>query len=158
MSQNRILYITSPYKKQIGEVISILLLLLFLYTGFIKITNLDRFYNELSVSPVIRDLPYSHLFTTLLFVVVPLTEICVACLLFFEKTKKLGFYASLLLMLAFTGYIYFLTTAYDHVPCGCAGTVFNNMSYSTHLVVNISFTIIAIVGCYSTLGSNTEIS
>jgi len=80
---------------------------------------------------------------------IPVVELLITLTLVFEKTMLKGFYASLLLMTAFSIYISLtMSGLFGRTPCSCGG-VLKNMSYATHLLFNMAFIILAIIGIKS---------
>lgn len=128
-------------RNTIVEIISSLFILLFVYTAISKLANIDRFQNVLHNAPKIGK--YAHVISWLL----PITEIVVALLLFFPKTKKIGLYSSLLLMVAFTGYLFYMIFFAYNLPCSCGG-VLEKMSWNQHLIFNCFFTLLAGIGIW----------
>jgi len=77
---------------------------------------------------------------------VPVIELLIVLTLVFEKTMLRGLYASLLLMTAFSIYISLtMSGLFGRTPCSCGG-ILKNMSYSTHLLFNLFFIILAVIG------------
>ncbi|MBW7891306.1 MAG: DoxX family membrane protein [Chitinophagaceae bacterium] len=126
-------------KTLIVDIISGLLILLFVYAGLSKLLDYADFKFQLSRSPFVTKV------AGLVAWAVPASEIVVALLLVFNRTRLLGFYASFFLMLLFTGYIYAMLHYSYYVPCSCGG-VLSQMSWGQHLIFNIAFTILAFLG------------
>lgn len=107
-----------------------------------KIIDLSSFQGAMSKSPVLR--PYLRQ----LSYIIPLSEIVVCLLLLSSKTKKTGYYFSLLLLSLFTGYIVYILRAYPHnLPCVCGGVI-SLMSWKQHLLFNLFFVLITVRGIY----------
>lgn len=119
------------------EVTSALFILLFVYTGISKLFEVSNFAGTLSKSPLLGN------YAGFISFALPLAELVVACLLFFPKTRKLGLWSSLSLMIAFTSYLVYMIYFTPHLPCTCGG-VLATMSWKEHLVFNIAFTTLAI--------------
>ena len=121
------------------EIISFLLVFLFVYAAFSKLFNYTDFKNQLSKSPLIHSLyePVS--------IILPLTEIVTAVLLCIESTRKTGLVLSFILMTLFTLYIIYMLLFEKHLPCSCGG-VLKQMTWKQHLVFNIFFTALAFTG------------
>ena len=126
-------------KKILSEIISFLLVLLFIYAAFSKLLNYNEFKNQLSRSPLIHSLslPVS--------IILPVTEIIAAGLLCIEKARKTGLALSFILMTLFTFYILYMLLFEKHLPCSCGG-VLRQMTWKQHLVFNIFFTAISFIG------------
>lgn len=129
--------------------VNYLLIFLFAYTAFSKLNlfsysppfswsgfrliDLADFEKAMFKSPVLR--PYIHELAYL----IPISELVVCLLLIFNKTKKWGYYVSLGLLTAFTGYIIYILIAYSHhLPCVCGGVI-SQMSWPVHLLFNLLF-------------------
>jgi len=77
---------------------------------------------------------------------VPVVELLITMTLVFEKTMLRGFYVSLLLLTAFSIYISLtMSGIFGRTPCSCGG-ILKNMSYHTHLLFNLFFIILAVIG------------
>ena len=121
------------------ELISSLLILLFVYTACSKLMTLDTFQLVMSKSPMIGE----H--STWLSYTVPITELIIASLLLIPYTRKLGLYLSTILMALFTFYIGYMLATVSDLPCSCGG-VLKYMSWKQHLVFNIFFTALSFTG------------
>jgi len=122
-------------------IISRLFFALFMYTAVMKVIDHDKFELEMGKSPIITD--YAHI----LVWAVPVGEIILAVLAYFRETMMIGLYASLSVMSLFTAYLYAILNFSDFVPCACMG-VFEKMGFEAHLVFNIAFMILAIIGIF----------
>lgn len=146
---------TSQYIK-----VSHLLIFLFAYTAVSKLNpftytspftwdnfkfiDVTAFRDTMFKSPVLR--PY----VTELSYAIPVAELLVCLLLLFNKTKTAGYYASLLLLTLFTGYIvYILVKHGSMLPCSCGGVV-SQLSWQQHLFFNAFFILITIRALYVT--------
>lgn len=126
-------------RNAIVEIISSLLIILFIYTGLNKWMDFANFKFTLGRSPFIQ--PMSGLIAATL----PAIELLIALALIFKRTRPIGLYASYFLMLLFTGYIWImLHYAYD-LPCSCGG-ILAELSWKGHLVFNSIFTMLALGG------------
>jgi hypothetical protein len=126
-------------KKWIVEIISLLFVLLFLYTAVYKIIDFSNFRAVIGQSPLITK------FAPYLAVGVPLAEIAISGLLIFSRWRIVGLCASFALMLVFTFYIVILLNLHTHLPCSCGGII-QEMSWQQHLVFNIVFLLLALTG------------
>jgi hypothetical protein len=117
------------------EAITAVLLLLWIYTGLNKLIHYEKFSFEIGRSPFLQHIP------PLAVVIIPLSELLIAALLIFKRSRLTGLYASLFLMTLFTGYVYImLHYAYD-LPCSCGGII-ELLSWEQHLVVNFMLTLL----------------
>jgi hypothetical protein len=125
------------FKKWIGETISLLFVLLFLYTAVYKIIDFSNFRAVIGQSPMItRFAPY-------LAPGVPSAEIAITALLVLPRWRLIGLCASFAIMLLFTFYIVILLNLNTHLPCSCGGII-QEMSWRQHLVFNIVFVLLAL--------------
>lgn len=123
-------------KKLIIEIVVLLLVILFLYTGVSKFVDFKGFTYDLN------NQPFPNSFTPILKWVLPLSEIVIAGALLFEKTRLIGLYASLVLMSLFTIYTALvLLHVFEYVPCSCGGVI-KYLSWPQHLIFNIFFVVI----------------
>jgi uncharacterized membrane protein YphA (DoxX/SURF4 family) len=123
------------------EIIVALFILLFVYTGTSKFLDFPNFSYVLSRSPLIGSM------APVVAWALPLTEFAIALLLFFPRTRKLGLWASFLIMLMFTGYLTYMIYFTPDRPCNCGG-VLKQMTWKQHLVFNIFFTLLALAGIW----------
>lgn len=126
-------------RKIIIEIVSSLLILLFMYAGVSKLLDYETFKVQLSKSPFITQ------FAGVLAWALPVGEIIVALTLTFGRTRLLGLYASLFLMTMFTTYIYAMLHYSYYIPCSCGG-VLSKMDWNTHLWFNLGFVVLSIIG------------
>lgn len=122
-------------KEKAIEIISSLLILLFIYTAISKLLDYPTFALQISKSPFITR--FAHIVAWGL----PVVELIVGLALVFKRTRLLGLYASLFLMTMFTAYIYAMLNHSYHIPCSCGG-ILSKMSWTTHLWFNIFFVLL----------------
>lgn len=122
------------------ECISALLILLFVYTATSKLLAHNSFVFTLSQSPLLQyySIPLSW--------TIPLTEIIISCFLFIPRLRKTGLLFSTLLMTAFTIYISYMIAFTPRLPCSCGGVI-KSLTWKEHLLLNISFVVMAFFGC-----------
>jgi uncharacterized membrane protein YphA (DoxX/SURF4 family) len=116
-------------KSTIVEIISLLFVILFLYTGISKLMEYDVAREQIALTPLLAPVAKYLVF------ILPITEIIVSILLFLPRTRRLGLYASLALMIAFTGYVVYILNYNAELPCTCGG-VLQQMTWPQHLVFN----------------------
>lgn len=109
-----------------------LLMLLFVYAAINKLFTLPQFTVTLGESPLI------HKGAGTLAYVIPITELVIVLLLFFEPTRKAGFAASFLLLLLFTVYLAYMIVYAPALPCSCGGVI-ARMSWMQHVWFNLFF-------------------
>lgn len=126
-------------KTTIVEIISSLLIILFIYTGLNKMMDYNNFKVQMGRSPFIQNM------AGFISLTLPAGELLLAATLIFKRTRLIGLYASFFLMALFTGYIWImLHYAYD-LPCSCGG-VLAALSWHDHLIFNSVFTLLAMFG------------
>ena len=108
-----------------------ILILLFVYAAVSKWLDLAAFRHQM------RNQTFPHWLADILVYALPLFELITVALLFSAKTQLKGLWLSLILLLAFTGYILLvLFQFWDRVPCSCGG-ILSQMSWTTHLIFNL---------------------
>lgn len=127
-------------RKFFVELISFLLMSLFLYAAFSRWFAFWEFKNE------IDNQPYSNRLTPWIIYSIPPIEVLITLTLMFERTRKTGLYASLILMSIFSLYtIAVLLKLFAYVPCSCGGII-KHLSWSQHLFLNLFMVAISIAG------------
>ena len=120
-------------KKLIIEIVVLLLVVLFLYTGVSKLVDFKGFTYDLN------NQPFPNSFTPFLRWIIPFTEIAIVVALLFEKTRLIGLYSSLVLMTLFTIYTALvLFHVFKYVPCSCGGVI-KHLTWPQHLLFNLFF-------------------
>jgi hypothetical protein len=114
-------------------------ILLFLYTALSKSFQIDSTIIVLKKTP-----EFSNYAQEMAWGIV-VVEYIIATLLFLPRTRKLGLYASLILMIGFTGYISYMKLFVPDLPCSCGGVI-SKLTWNQHLVINIFFTLLALFG------------
>ena len=125
--------------KFILEIICFLLILLFVYAGCSKLMDYNAFKAQLSASPYIKNA------ASILAWLLPVIEIASAALLTVRITRLYGLIASMLLLLAFTGYISAMLLSGVHLPCSCGGVI-KQLSWNQHLLFNLFFIMVSGIG------------
>lgn len=126
-------------KKLIIEIVILLLVILFLYTGVSKLVDFKGFTYDLN------NQPFPNTFTPILRWIIPFAEIAIVATLLFDKTRLIGLYSSLVLMILFTIYTALvLLHVFDYVPCSCGGVI-KYLSWPQHLMFNLFFVVISYV-------------
>ena len=126
-------------KSLIIEIISILLIILFVYAATSKLLDYQKFRVQLGQSPLLTS------FAGFVAWFVPLVEVLIAILLAQARFRRLGLYAAFSLMTMFTTYIFILTHYSEYVPCSCGG-ILEKMNWNQHFIFNIIFTTLAAAG------------
>lgn len=141
MSTLFFLKISQKRQAFVTDIISSLLLLLFLYTGLSKLINHRTFAFVLSQSPLL------HPFSGLLAIVLPLLEIVIAVMLFLPVTRLKAMYASFVLMLLLTVYLSGMVAFTHDLPCNCGGVI-QKLSWQQHIVFNLFFLFLSFSGIF----------
>lgn len=123
----------------IVEIVCFLFILLFVYAALMKLLDVEKFTVQLGQSPLLMA------FAPVVAWVVPLVELIIAIMLIFQRTRLLGLIASFTIMVMFTMYIAIILTFASHVPCSCGG-ILEKMGWTEHLIFNIAFVVLAIIG------------
>lgn len=123
------------------EIIAALFILLFVYTASSKLYDLNDFRYVLTFSPLLN--PAAGLISWSL----PLIEIIISLLLFFPRTRRVGLWSSLIIMILFTGYLTYMVYFTPHHPCSCGGVI-SKMTWKQHIVFNLFFTLLAALGLW----------
>ena len=126
-------------KETIIEIISSLLIILFIYTALSKLADYNKFTTQLSKSPFITSYANSIAWS------IPAVEIMISLLLVIKRTRLLGLYASFFLMSLFTAYLIIMLNFSYHIPCSCGGAL-QYLSWNEHIVFNAFFIVIAGAG------------
>ncbi|SFH05190.1 MauE/DoxX family redox-associated membrane protein [Pedobacter insulae] len=127
-------------KETILKFISGLIAALFFYAAFSKLIDYDKSVGEM------RNQIFSATIANLLTWLIPTIEVTLTFLLLFPNTRKIALWASLFLLSAFTLYIgVVMTGVFGRIPCSCGG-ILKNMSYGTHLIFNLFFVSLAVLG------------
>jgi hypothetical protein len=129
-------------RKIIIEIISSLLILLFLYASVSKWLAFKTFIGDMN------NQPFPNWMTPYLVIIIPVAEVLIAVGLIFEKTRVPALYASFVLMMAFTIYtVAVLSHAFKYVPCSCGGVI-KKLTWPQHLFFNLFFVGISLLGIW----------
>lgn len=127
-------------RKIVLEILSSLLILLFVYTSVSKWLTFKTFIAQMN------NQPFPNWMTPALVWTLPAVEVIISGLLMFERTQLIGFRAALVLMLLFTIYTFLvLIKVFGRVPCSCGGVI-EHLSWGQHLVFNLFFVGVALTG------------
>jgi len=121
------------------DIIIFLFVVLFIYAAVNKLMTFNEFQAQLGKSPLIMG------YAKLISYIVPAVELIISTMLLMPKTLLYGLYASFFLMVTFTGYIVVILTLSPYVPCSCGG-ILNSMGWTEHLIFDIGFVLLALVG------------
>jgi uncharacterized membrane protein YphA (DoxX/SURF4 family) len=126
-------------RSTIAETVTVLLIMLFLYTGISKLSDYLVFKEQIAQSPALE--PISAIVATTL----PWVELGVVILLAIPRWRLKGLYASLFLLLIFTAYILLILAFDKHLPCSCGGII-SQLSWNQHLFFNGTFIALTVSG------------
>jgi len=133
------MFLSLEKRNLIVNILAALIIFLFVYTAIDKLMNLDSFKVVLEKSPLL------HSFSEMLAVMIPVTEICISGLLFFQFSRVLGFLLSTILMGLFTIYIGYMILFIPKLPCSCGGII-QQMNWTQHLIFNTVFSFLSFLG------------
>ena len=119
------------------EIITVLNIILFLYTGIAKIMDYSVFKEQLAVSPILGPVAKS------VALLLPPVEFVVVLLMMIPRWRLKGLYATLAMMILFTAYIIALYAVSNEMPCSCGGII-ELLSWQQHLVFNGVFILLNI--------------
>src|SRR5579863_2284196 len=128
-------------KKQVTlECIFALLILLLLYASISNFLDFKSYIDQMNN----QRLPNS--WTPFPVWSIPLLEIEISITLLFEYTRLLGLYASLIVMVIFTVYTGIgLLHFFPYIPCSCGGVI-QHLTWSQHLILNLIYIGISVLG------------
>lgn len=123
------------------EIICLLYILLFVYAAVSKLLDFENFSVQIGQSPLLSA------FAGFLYWLVPLLEIGIAVLLVLPALRVKGLIAALIMMVLFTTYIIIILNFSSFIPCSCGG-VLEKLGWTEHLVFNLFFVLLALIGLY----------
>ncbi|RNL90099.1 hypothetical protein ED312_06650 [Sinomicrobium pectinilyticum] len=123
----------------IVEIICLLYIILFVYAAFTKLIDYEKFQIQVGQSPIFTSIG------GLIAWIIPTIELLIAFMLIIPRLRLLALYACFSLMAMFTAYIYIILNFSPFVPCSCGG-ILEKMGWTEHLVFNIAFVFLAIIG------------
>lgn len=127
------------HSHRIIETISLLFVVLFIYAATSKLWDFGQFKVQLGQSPILTA------YVDGVAWLVPGVEYLLALLLLFNGSRLAAFYGSFALMVMFTTYIIIILNFSDYVPCSCGG-VLEDLGWTEHIVFNLFFVALAIIG------------
>lgn len=136
-------------RSTVTEIIVMLFVMLFLYTGISKLTDYIVFKEQIATSPILA--PIAPFVAKTL----PWTEFLVVVLLVVPRWRLKGLYASVGLMTLFTGYIIAVLTFNKDIPCSCGGVI-ELLSWKQHIVFNSIFIVLGLIALVFERGIRRE--
>jgi hypothetical protein len=131
--------LSAKNREIITDIAVYLFIVLFMYTAASKLLTVNSFASTLAKSPLIGSL------NMIVAYAIPIVEIVISLVLIFPTLRKAGLWASLLLMLVFTGYLVYMVYSGSTLPCHCGGVI-SAMSWQQHIWFNLGFVALAITG------------
>lgn len=125
-------------KTIIIETVCLLYILLFVYAALNKILDFENFQVQLGQSPLLS--AYAGWVSW----GVPIIELLIVSMLFFNRTRYVALFSTFCLMVMFSSYIFIMLHFSPFVPCSCGG-ILEKLSWNQHLIFNIVFVFIALV-------------
>lgn len=126
--------------KTIVKGISYFFIFLFLYTAISKLMAFNATLFYMKRNPLLGDFPFFWTIAT------PIVEIITASLLSVPATRRIGLWAVLVLMTAFTVHAGALLASDYKLPCTTCGRIFRELTSQQHLWINIGLVLLAVVG------------
>jgi thiol-disulfide isomerase/thioredoxin len=113
-------------------------IILFIYTGVAKLTDLASARDRLVFSPLPAPLASISAWS------LPICELLLAVALFIPAIRLKALYATLILMTLFTAYVLIILSIDDHISCGCGGIV-EELSPKQHVLFNSTCVILSAI-------------
>jgi hypothetical protein len=123
------------------EIITVLNIILFLYTGIAKIMDYSVFKEQLAMSPILSWAAQP------VAVLLPVVEFLIVLMLVVPRWRLKGLYASFILMTGFTAYIIAMYLVAPEMPCSCGGII-ELLSWQGHLIFNSVFVLLNALAIY----------
>ena len=129
------------------EICIALLMILFGYTALMKMLEYNNFVFQMRLSPLVL----MRRFAPVLAVLVPLAEAVIVLALCLSAWRRIGLWASVVLLGVFEVYIAGMMLSGLKLGCACGGVV-SWLSWPWHLTFNAAFMLIgtvALLGLYN---------
>jgi uncharacterized membrane protein YphA (DoxX/SURF4 family) len=121
-------------KSYIVETISMLYMILYLYTGISKLMEYSVFKQQLEQVAIVKPV------ASVVSILIPITEIVVSLFLLLPSFRRIGTYLGVALMIVFTLYIIYILSMEHDLPCSCGGII-SLLTWPQHLILNLCFII-----------------
>lgn len=131
--------LSTSIKSIILNIICLLYVLLFVYAAVSKLLDFENFQVQLGQSPLLSA------FAGFVAWSVPVVELLIAIMLLVPRFRLTALFASFSLMVMFTAYIFIILNYSSFIPCSCGG-ILEKLGWKEHLVFNMLFILLAIVG------------
>ncbi|WP_031442503.1 MauE/DoxX family redox-associated membrane protein [Arenibacter algicola] len=132
------------FRETIVQTACLLFIVLFTYAGLTKLLEGHLFYDNIRNSPILGGKAMASLASW----AVPLSELAVALLLIWKKTRLIGLYGAAVLMLLFTGYTMAIVFFAPYRPCSCGGII-SLLTWEQHLVLNAALLLLALLAIWA---------
>jgi len=129
-------------KISLADFIAWFFILLFLYTGIIKLTEIHVFKEQLTSSPLLGSI------AGVIAWALPIGELLLAIALFIPKLRLKGLYFTLILMILFTAYVILVLFIDNQISCSCGGII-EELSPKQHVLFNSVCIILSWMGILS---------
>ena len=117
------------------NVVCFLFITMFVYAAVSKWLIFNVFVSQINRQP------FNDKYTPLLVWGIPLSEVAVALLMVFDRTRLLGLKIGTAMMILFTGYIILIKLHFfGKIPCACGGAI-TEFTWTQHLFFNLFFVI-----------------
>jgi uncharacterized membrane protein YphA (DoxX/SURF4 family) len=126
-------------RKLVVEIISLLLITLFVYAATSKLLDYEKFTVQIGQSPVLTG------FRDYLPWLVISIELLVSVALLVPRFRLAGLFAAFSLMVMFTCYIIAILNFSTYIPCSCGG-VLEKLGWTEHLIFNGVFVVLSFIG------------
>ena len=126
----------TKYKNGIVTIICYLYIMLFVYAAVSKLLDFENFRVQIAQSPLLTAYAGFIAYCVIIF------EVGCALLLSISSRPLLGLYATYVLMLLFSNYIFLILNFSPYVPCSCGG-ILDDMGWTEHLIFNLVFVLLA---------------
>jgi hypothetical protein len=121
------------------DVITLFFVFLFLYTGVVKLAEIETFRQQLSSSPLMGSL------SSIVAWILPISEIVLAIALLIPRWRLRALYVAAVLMALFTVYVVIVLLIDDQITCSCGGII-EELTPKQHVAFNSACVILAVIG------------
>lgn len=119
---------------------TVALTFLWVYAAMSKVLNYEQSRMQM------MNQVFPAMINAVLLWVIPITELFIAGLLLFSKSRTAGLILSAILLFLFSGYVLLvMLNVFGRIPCSCGGII-SKLSWGQHLVFNLTFLALAILG------------
>lgn len=130
-------------KESLVDLIAAIFILLFSYTAVSKFLDYERFVFQMKLAPI----PLMSALAPLLGIITPVIESLIVLLLLFRRTRALGIYTSLFLIIIFEVYVVGMLASGKNLPCSCGGII-STLSWKAHIGFNAIFIFIGLAAVF----------